>query len=90
MLDYVHTIVKTGEQFNHPLPENWKELVEQEGKEKAFGYAIHGYRIACNAVDRGAGKESKRALSNEAIAKIKQLDPELLKEAGLTDLLAKL
>ena len=82
MKEYVHKISKTGEEFTHKLPENWKELVEQEGKEQAFAYAIHGYRIAQNTIDRNLGKETKTAKLKKALATLKD-NPELAEQMGI-------
>lgn len=85
--EYVHEIKKSGKSFSHPLPESYKELAELVGKETAFGQAIHGYRISCNAMDRNEGKEGRRAKMNKVLealranpekAKALGIDPELL------------
>lgn len=82
MQEYIHRIDKTGKEFAHPLPESWKELVELAGAKTAFAHAIHGYRIACNAVDRNEGKEGKRARMTKAM-EILRANPEKAKELGI-------
>lgn len=82
---------KSGQQSGTVIyPESWKEATEQFGKEQALADLVRGAVIRQQGTIRNEGKESKRALTKEAITKLKALDPELLKEAGLTDLLDKL
>lgn len=89
MLEHTHT-AKNGQSGSYQVPESWKELKEIAGDKQAFQDALRGYTIRKQASIRGAGKESKRALTKEAIEKLKTLDPALIEEAGLTDVLAKL
>ena len=72
------------------VPESWNEAKEKFGKEQALADLVRGSVVRQQGTIRNEGKESKRALTKEAITKLKALDPELLKEAGLTDILDKL
>lgn len=82
MNSYTHKISKTGEEFSHKLPDNYKELQELVGKEEAFQNALTGYRIVCNAEDRNLGKESKTAKLKKALSILKD-NPELAKKMGI-------
>jgi len=80
--DYIHKIVKTGEEFSHKLPENFKELSELVGKAPAWQMAETGYRIVCNAEDRNLGKETKTAKLKKALSILKD-NPELAEKMGI-------
>lgn len=71
-------------------PETWNDAKERFGKEQALQDLVRGCVIRQQGAIRNEGVVSKRELTKEAITKLKALDPELLKEAGLTDILDRL